>query len=231
VWTRSLTGHTSLSSHDPSEDLDCELSVERSEFYAVKVEQTDQRAGASRSSGGRSWPASQWRPALPNISDTGHLGARFRAKVACTWFVRRVRWRTRCVRRATSRRSIRAWSSGSTTGGNKVRREELGQDPGVGLVGRHLRFGDGLGPARVGHHHPAHPRLDQHGNGVAGSGGFEGNLVIGVEAVGLLPESLGGRSDAALVATRAALDHRNLGEGLMDIESDRSHGWLVSMAS
>ncbi len=47
------------------------------------------------------------------------VGARLRARIAWTWFLIRVRWRTRCARRITCRRSPRVRSSGSQTDGRK----------------------------------------------------------------------------------------------------------------
>ncbi len=53
------------------------------------------------------------------MSETGHLGTRFRFKMPWIWFFSRTRCLTRCARRATCRRSIGVRSSGNHTDGKK----------------------------------------------------------------------------------------------------------------
>ena len=42
-----------------------------------------------------------WAIATLLASRAGQRGIRLRCRIACTWFFRRVRWRTRCARRST----------------------------------------------------------------------------------------------------------------------------------
>jgi hypothetical protein len=44
-------------------------------------------------------------------------GTRLRCRIACTWFFRRVRWRTICARRETCRRNAAVSSSATHTPG------------------------------------------------------------------------------------------------------------------
>ena len=116
---------------------------------------------ASSSSGGSGWFDSQQRPLIPNRSETGGFGIRLRCRIACTWFLSLVRWRTRCARRATCRRSACVCLVGHPHRRQIVGREQLREDRRVDLVGLDLRLGDRAGLHRVRDHHPRDPRADQ----------------------------------------------------------------------
>ena len=86
----------------------------------MEVELTQERTDAALLIGGKDLLG---QPTAPDVtgeqSACGHVGTRFRARIPCTWFFRRVRCRTRWVRRCTRRRSIRVRSSATHVLGRK----------------------------------------------------------------------------------------------------------------
>jgi hypothetical protein len=112
--------------------------------------------------------------------------------------------------------------------GQEVRSEELGEDPGIDLVGLHLRLRDRPGLARVRHHHPPHERAQQRGDRVGVGRRLQRHLVIGFERRRPRSQVLGAHPDLPLVAAQAVFDDGDLSEPAMHIHADRSHHQLLS---
>jgi hypothetical protein len=120
------------------------------------------------------------------------------------------------------RRSARVWGVGHPDRRDEVGGEQLGQRPGVDLVGLDLGVGDGFGPQGIGDHD--RPRVDakQVGDGPGVGGGLEHDLVVRAEGAGEVPQRLRLGRDAQL-ALLLPLEDGDLGEAAVDVEADGAH--------
>jgi hypothetical protein len=105
----------------------------------------------------------------------------------------------------------------------KVRREQLRQDPGIDLVGLDLRLRDRPGLRRIRHHHPTHDRGQQGGDRVTVAGGLQRHLIITTQVRCPVPQRLRCHRDPALVADQSVFDHRQLRELAVHVHADIAH--------
>jgi hypothetical protein len=107
--------------------------------------------------------------------------------------------------------------------GQEIRCQQLGEDPGVDLVGLHLRLRDRPRLARVRYDDPAHERAQHRRDCIRVRRRLERDLVVGPKPGCPRTKLLRSHADAALVTTHAILDHRDLRERPMNVHPNRPH--------
>ena len=193
------------------------------ELLAVEVELPQKRLDAAPLVGG------QVLPAEPALTDAGEeVGVRAgRDEVARHDRVHLVLHPGALLDEMSSSHHESPQHPGAVVGdprpGQEVGREQLREDPGVDLVGLHLRLRDRPRLARVRDDHAAHQRSQHRRDRVRVRRRLERDLVVRAKPGRPRAQLLRPHADPALVTTKPVLDDRDLRERAMHVHPDRPH--------
>jgi hypothetical protein len=186
-----------------------------------------QPSTVSCSSSGRSWSASQRRPALPNRSLAGGRPSRQREMTAWTSFLARVRCRTQ--RRAAGQPPAQGADAlvADPHLGEHVGRQQPRQGRRVEAVGLHPRVADCPHLLRVGDDDPSDVRPQDPRDGERRAGRLQHHLIVRRQALREQLKRRRRRLDPRPVPNLTALGERHLAEIPVHVQSDATHPALL----